>query len=98
MDTSTPDPAADSPPHFIFRAVAWCLIAMVRIYQMTVGRFFGAYCPNLCIYEPTCSHYMVGAIRTHGALRGVLYGGWRILRCHPFARGGYDPVPEKTNS
>jgi uncharacterized protein len=49
--------------------------------------------PRLCKYEPTCSHYAEEAVRRHGALRGLGLAGWRLLRCNPWSRGGYDPVP-----
>jgi uncharacterized protein len=65
------------------------LIALVRAYQ----RFLSPLLPPACIYEPTCSRYAVEALRRHGALRGGALALWRILRCHPFARGGRDPVP-----
>ena len=45
-----------------------------------------------CRYTPTCSHYAAAAIDLHGA-RGVLLAVWRLLRCHPLSRGGFDPVP-----
>ena len=48
-----------------------------------------------CKYYPTCSQYTYEAIETYGAFVGVLMGMWRILRCNPFSKGGYDPVPEK---
>ncbi len=46
-----------------------------------------------CRYLPTCSEYAACAIATHGPARGVMLAAWRLLRCHPFARGGLDPVP-----
>lgn len=46
-----------------------------------------------CKYVPTCSLYAIQAIEKHGALKGSLLAIWRILRCNPFAKGGYDPVP-----
>lgn len=46
-----------------------------------------------CRYVPSCSQYALEAVELHGALRGSLLAGWRVLRCHPFARGGHDPVP-----
>lgn len=48
-----------------------------------------------CKYSPTCSQYAVEAIRTRGPFVGIALSVWRILRCNPFSRGGYDPVPEK---
>ena len=45
-----------------------------------------------CIYVPTCSAYMLDAIEEYGAICGFFMGVWRILRCNPFSKGGYDPV------
>jgi hypothetical protein len=69
--------------------VARLAVLMVRGYQVTVSPLL----PSACRYQPSCSAYMVEAVERHGALRGVWLGAKRILRCHPFARGGYDPVP-----
>ena len=49
--------------------------------------------PRTCRYEPTCSHSAEHAIRRHGVVRGLGMACWRVLRCNPWSRGGYDPVP-----
>jgi hypothetical protein len=46
-----------------------------------------------CRYVPTCSEYAAEAVERYGAVRGAMMGVWRLLRCHPFAKGGFDPVP-----
>ncbi|WZO96310.1 membrane protein insertion efficiency factor YidD [Isosphaeraceae bacterium EP7] len=63
------------------------LIASIRAYQATFSQLLGP----ACIYEPSCSRYMVGAIEKYGLVRGVLKGLRRIGRCHPWGRGGFDP-------
>jgi uncharacterized protein len=67
------------------RAVLWLL----RGYQ----RFVSPLLPRACRFEPTCSVYMYQAIEKRGILSGFLLGLKRLLRCHPFAAGGFDPVP-----
>ena len=66
------------------------LIGLVRVYQKYLSPLKGH---STCIYFPTCSQYAVEAIEKHGALKGGLLAVWRILRCNPFSKGGYDPVP-----
>ena len=51
--------------------------------------------PPACRFTPTCSEYAYGAISRFGAFRGLLMGLWRILRCNPFSKGGFDPVPDR---
>ena len=67
------------------------LIAAVRFYQRAISPKH----PPSCRFVPTCSAYAVVAIDRFGALRGGALALWRILRCNPFCKGGYDPVPEK---
>jgi uncharacterized protein len=71
----------------IIRIPTLVLIALVRVYQWTLSPIVG----RQCRFQPTCSHYFIGAVEKYGAIRGSLKGIWRICRCHPFCRGGYDP-------
>ena len=64
-------------------------IAAIRLYQVTLRPFLG----GQCRYHPTCSDYGLDAYRQHGPIRGTVLTAKRILRCHPFVKGGYDPVP-----
>lgn len=50
---------------------------------------------HTCLYKPTCSQYTLECINNHGVVLGILLGAWRILRCNPLSKGGYDPAPEK---
>lgn len=68
---------------------AWLLVGAVRTYQLTLRPVIGANCR----FHPHCSAYAIEAIRTHGALRGTGLSTWRVLRCNPWNKGGYDPVP-----
>ena len=65
------------------------LVGMIRVYQVVISPMTGP----TCKYYPSCSHYAVTAIRTHGALRGTGLALWRILRCNPWSLGGVDDVP-----
>lgn len=67
------------------------LIAFVRFYQTAIS----PYKRPCCKYYPTCSNYAIQAIERFGVLKGSALAIYRILRCNPFSRGGYDPVPEK---
>ena len=65
------------------------LAGAVRAYQLTLRPVIGAHCR----FEPSCSHYAIGALRAHGALRGSALTVARILRCNPWNEGGIDEVP-----
>jgi uncharacterized protein len=67
------------------------LIGMIRFYRKGISPLL----PPSCRFYPTCSAYGLEAIQRHGAARGSWLTLKRILRCHPFCRGGYDPVPER---
>ena len=66
------------------------LLGCIRFYQKYLSSLKGY---SSCIYYPTCSQYAVEAIEKYGALKGGALAAWSILRCNPFAKGGYDPVP-----
>ncbi len=68
--------------------IANVLILMVRLYQGSLSPIIG----RQCRFVPTCSEYFIQAVRSKGAFVGGLMGLWRILRCNPFGKGGYDPV------
>ena len=65
------------------------LVQLVRLYQAGISSLLG----RNCRFEPTCSEYMAQALTKHGLPAGLLLGVRRLLRCHPFSKGGYDPVP-----
>ena len=65
------------------------LIGLLKVYRLVVSPLYG----NVCRYYPSCSAYALRAVETHGALRGTWLAGRRLLRCHPWTPGGYDPVP-----
>ncbi|HEX9853712.1 MAG TPA: membrane protein insertion efficiency factor YidD [Acidimicrobiia bacterium] len=71
--------------------VGWWLVRAIDAYRKFLSPALG----NRCRYQPTCSAYTREAILQHGSMRGVGLGLRRIARCHPFAAGGFDPVPER---
>jgi putative membrane protein insertion efficiency factor len=69
------------------RIVIALLIGLIRLYQFTLSPLLG----NVCRFEPSCSRYMVEALRKYGLIRGLSKGIHRLSRCHPWNPGGYDP-------
>ena len=63
-------------------------IAAVWLWRISFGALF----PTTCKYHPSCSQYAIDAVRSRGLIRGSLLAGWRLLRCNPWSRGGFDPV------
>lgn len=63
-------------------------LRLLRLYKRWISPAF----PPSCRYTPTCSQYAMEAIERYGALRGTMKAAWRVLRCHPLAKGGLDPV------
>jgi uncharacterized protein len=70
------------------------LIALIRGYQIALSPFFG----QQCRFTPTCSHYAIEALQTHGVFKGFWLMLKRQSRCHPWCVGGYDPVPKVDTS
>lgn len=67
------------------------VLAALRWYRRSVSPLL----PPACRYTPTCSEYAMEAIERHGLARGGVLAAQRVLSCHPFARGGHDPVPQR---
>lgn len=67
-------------------------INMIRFYKKCISPIKGY---SACKYYPTCSTYAIEALEEHGVIKGSILALWRILRCNPFSKGGYDPVPKK---
>lgn len=67
----------------------YLLIGLLKAYRLVISPLYG----NVCRYYPSCSAYALRAVAVHGAARGSWLAGRRLLRCHPWAPGGYDPVP-----
>lgn len=70
----------------------WIVIGFLKFYKNIISPLFGF--GKICRYTPTCSVYMMDAVREYGTARGVPMGLWRLLRCNPFSKGGFDPVRE----
>lgn len=67
--------------------VTAALIGLVRVYQLLLSPLLG----GRCRFSPSCSVYAIAAFQKHGAIKGLARSGWRLLRCNPFCKGGYDP-------
>lgn len=69
----------------------YLMIGLVKLYR----RFISPIKPPCCRFSPTCSEYALEAFTKRGFFAGLILTVWRVLRCNPFSKGGYDPVPEK---
>ncbi len=67
----------------------YLLIGLLRLYRLVISPLYG----NVCRYYPSCSAYALRAVTVHGAAKGSWLAARRLARCHPWAAGGYDPVP-----
>ncbi|MCX6809208.1 MAG: membrane protein insertion efficiency factor YidD [Candidatus Berkelbacteria bacterium] len=74
-------------------------VGLIRVYQKTLSLDHGPMhrlCPEgFCRYYPSCSEYTAQTIQNRGVIAGIVYGTWRICRCNPFSKGGYDPAPSR---
>ena len=86
---STETASAASPRAARPGAPARALLLLIEVYRVTLAPLIGGFCR----YQPSCSAYAEEAIRRHGAAAGSGLAMRRLLRCHPFHRGGFDPVP-----
>jgi putative membrane protein insertion efficiency factor len=68
-----------------------CAVVILRAYRAVISPLYG----DVCRYYPSCSRYTLEAIQEYGLIRGTALGAWRILRCHPWAKGGVDDVPHR---
>lgn len=69
----------------------YLFLGIIKLYRLTLSKIL----PPCCRYYPSCSEYATVAIRRFGAVKGGYLALWRIIRCNPYGRGGYDPVPAR---
>lgn len=77
--------------HSIGFVLTWLLVGVIRGYQVAISPLL----PPSCRFHPSCSAYGLGAVRTHGAVKGLVLTVWRLGRCNPWNGGGVDPVPAR---
>jgi len=85
----TQDPPLRDLKLSIWTIFRFPVLALILLYQKTLSKAIPG---NTCRFYPSCSHYAYQAIYKYGVIRGGLMGTWRVLRCNPFSKGGYDPV------
>jgi len=78
---------------WVLRTLKRVLLAVLAVYRRWLSPALHAISPGGCKFVPTCSEYAETAIAIHGPLRGSALAAWRLLRCHPFTKGGFDPAP-----
>ncbi|MRR30762.1 membrane protein insertion efficiency factor YidD [bacterium] len=90
QDDVVRDPHLKDLPFTLFNLPRWILLLVIRGYQIVISPTLP---PNTCRFFPTCSHYGYQAIYKYGAIKGGGMAIWRLLRCNPYNKGGFDPVP-----
>jgi len=85
----TQDPRLKDLEVSVWTILRFPILALIQLYQQTLSKALPG---NTCRFYPSCSHYTYQSIYKYGVLRGGLMGTWRILRCNPFSKGGFDPV------
>ncbi len=68
-------------------------VTLIKFYQKNISPLK----PPVCKYYPTCSHYALEAFEEHNWFKALILSVWRVLRCNPFSKGGYDPIPKKND-
>ncbi len=74
---------------FVLNLFKLLFINLIKIYQRFISPFF----PSSCKFSPSCSKYGIEAINKHGIIKGLVLTVKRILKCNPWSKGGYDPIP-----
>ena len=82
-------PRPTTPLGWLQAPLTWLSIFLIRLYQLVISPGL----PSSCRFAPSCSAYTLEAVQRHGALWGIWLGARRLVRCHPWHPGGYDPVP-----
>ncbi len=80
-----------SPIKLISNVIVWCLLLLVRCYQIVISPMLG----NCCRFTPSCSNYCMEALRVHGVFKGLWLTIKRLSKCRPGGPYGYDPVPPR---
>ena len=80
--------------NYIAERMQQVLIVLIKGYQVALSPFFG----QQCRFTPTCSHYAIESVQGHGVLKGFWLTLKRLLHCHPWHEGGYDPVPRPVST
>ncbi len=81
----------ESPFIFLGNCIKYIMISLIKFYRLCIGPLL----PPVCRFQPSCSAYFLEALQKKGLIKGTWMGIYRLLRCHPFCEGGYDPVEKE---